>query len=118
VVPLGTPGSFPSPDGRFGLMRPPDSRDPANVGRPLNDFIGNLGRNVFTTPYFATVDLRVARRVPLPFSERQNLELIVEAFNLFNKTNVNEVLVNFQNAGAPISASPARQLQFAVKYNF
>jgi hypothetical protein len=118
VVPLGTPGSFPSPDGRFGLMRPPDSRDPANFGRPLNDFIGNLGRNVFTTPFFATVDLRVARRVPLPFSERQNLELIVEAFNLFNKTNINEVLVNFQNAGAPISASPARQLQFAVKYNF
>jgi hypothetical protein len=52
VVPLGTPGSYPSPDGKVGLALPP-------VGS-----VGNLGRNVYSTSSFSTLDLRLTRRIP------------------------------------------------------
>src|SRR6202040_3894351 len=47
---------------------------------------GNLGRNRFTTPGFFEWDMRVSKR--FPFGERFSLELIADAFNLFNRTNV------------------------------
>ena len=45
-----------------------------------------VGRNTFTSPGFASVDVRLARAFRL--SERMKLELIWEAFNLLNRTNV------------------------------
>lgn len=106
VVPLGTPGSFPSPDGKVGLKLPA-------IGS-----VGNLGRNVYTTPAFATVDFRLSRKFFLPQREGMNIEFIFEAFNLFNRTNVSEVLFFYEIAGRPASAQPARQLQFGLKFNF
>ena len=48
-----------------------------------------VGRNTFTSPGLATTDLRVARAIR--FSERMKLELIWEAFNLFNRVNVTAI---------------------------
>ncbi|MCS6884097.1 MAG: carboxypeptidase regulatory-like domain-containing protein [Acidobacteriota bacterium] len=106
VVPLGTPGSFPSPDGKVGLILPP-------LGR-----VGNLGRNVYTTPPFASVDFRLSRKFYLPQREGMNLEFIFEVFNLFNRTNISEVQFFYERAGQPVAAQPARQIQFAFKFNF
>ena len=51
VVPLETFGSYPSPDGEVGLALPP-------VGS-----IGNLGRNVYRTDTFSSVDFRLTRKI-------------------------------------------------------
>jgi hypothetical protein len=45
-----------------------------------------IGRNAGVTPGFATVDLRVSRKVA--FNERINLQGTVEFFNLFNRVNI------------------------------
>ena len=84
-----------------------------------------------------TVDMRLSRAVHL--DERRTLNLSVDAFNLFNRANVDEV---FSVYGAPDFIGPApqhfgdgitgpsgqvgaprtvfnpRQLQFAAKFTF
>ena len=81
---------------------------------------GVLGRNRYTTPGFFQWDMRVSKRVPL--GERVRLELIADAFNLFNRTNVAAVnqlcdptAGSTCSAGQPTSAYDARQFQFALK---
>jgi hypothetical protein len=84
---------------------------------------GNLGRNAFFKPGFASVDMRVARKVFL--GERLNLEVIGEVFNLFNRTNISDVNPLCSPlpggtclAGEPTAAFDPRQFQFALKLNF
>ena len=50
---------------------------------------GMIARNVGKGPSFATFDLRVMRRIG--FSETMSLELIAEAFNLFNRLNYSSI---------------------------
>ena len=50
---------------------------------------GSLGRNAFNMSGFFTWDMRVAKLIPI--GERIKLNLIAEAFNLFNKTNITAV---------------------------
>ncbi len=50
---------------------------------------GAIPRNVGKGPSFATVDLRITRR--LGFSENISLDLTAEAFNLFNRLNFSSV---------------------------
>ena len=104
VVPLGTPGSYASPDGEVGLAIPP-------LGS-----VGNLGRNVYTTPGYHAVDLRVTRRVRM--GEKATLNFIADVFNLFNRVNIQKVDTAFTQSGRPISAFNARQIQFGVKILF
>ncbi len=81
---------------------------------------GVLGRNRYTSPGFFQWDMRVSKRVPI--GERVRLELIADAFNLFNRTNVaavNQLCDPTAGAtcaaGQPTSAYDARQFQFALK---
>ena len=53
------------------------------------DRVPFITRNSFRAPAQATVDFRVSRR--FRFSESVNLEVLGEAFNLFNKVNVTSV---------------------------
>jgi hypothetical protein len=77
----------------------------ANSERPFNLLVGGdlnsdrhsttdrpvfAGRNTGIGPNFWTFDLRVGRRIGLG-SESRNLELIFEAFNLFNRLNFSSV---------------------------
>jgi hypothetical protein len=82
--------------------------------------VGNLGRNAFTLPGFFTWDMRLAKRIP--FGERFKLDLIADAFNLFNRTNIaaaNQTCDPSAGttclAGQPTAAYDARQFQFALK---
>jgi hypothetical protein len=93
---------FETPAGRFYLPREGQS--------------GNVGRNFGTRPGYASVDLRLTRRIAL--TERSNLELIGEVFNLFNRVNVIDVNNNFTVAGTPTAAADPRQFQFGAKINF
>jgi hypothetical protein len=109
-----------------------------------NDRVGFEGRNTFRGKNLYTFDLRGSRS--FTFREHQQIELIAEAFNLFNHVNIkyfNTVYgnVDFCNAtplppscpgtfatnreGSPLSSygTPRavfnpRQIQLAVRYSF
>jgi hypothetical protein len=92
------------------------------VAPPFGCF-GTLGRDAFTSPGFFQFDLRVSKGIS--FGERFRLDLIADAFNLFNHTNV--AAVNqlcdptagpICAAGQPSAAFDARQFQFALKLNW
>jgi hypothetical protein len=95
---------------------------PGGITPPLG-CDGNLGRNRFTMPGFFSWDMRVAKRLPL--GERLNLDLIADAFNLTNHTNiaaVNQLCDPTSgtscSAGQHTAAYDARQLQFALKLSW
>jgi Carboxypeptidase regulatory-like domain/TonB dependent receptor len=91
-------------------------------------------RNSFRQPKIVNVDLRISRR--FRFTETMNLELLGEAFNLFNRyqvTSVNTTLYTFSgsnlsftpngpNFGVPSGTGNSifreRQIQFAVRFQF
>jgi hypothetical protein len=56
---------------------------------PVTDRVGNLARNTYWGDNLRTVDLRLSRY--FKFRERQKIEVAVDAFNAFNRANVNEV---------------------------
>ena len=101
-------------------------------------------RNSFRFPKTANVDLRISRR--FRFSETMNLEVLGEAFNLFNRVNVTDrnvtyfttgtaaagnaaglpvgtpILTYNQNFAVPTEAGNTvfreRQIQFGVRFEF
>ncbi|MBI4852636.1 MAG: TonB-dependent receptor [Acidobacteria bacterium] len=85
---------------------------------------GTLGRNVGTTPGFASVDLRLSRTLSL--TENVKLEMISEVFNLFNRVNVSTVNNNFRVVtfeegrfkSPPTALFDPRQFQFSLKIKF
>ncbi len=84
---------------------------------------GNLGRNAFTSPNFFQMDMRLSRRIPL--GERFKIDLIADAFNLLNRTNISAVnqlcdsLAGLTcGAGQPTASYDARQFQFALKLSW
>ncbi len=95
---------------------------PGGITPPLG-CDGNLGRNRFRMPGFFSWDMRVAKRVPL--GERFKLDLIGDAFNLTNHTNIAAVNQLCDptggtscSAGQHTAAYDARQFQFALKVSW
>jgi hypothetical protein len=85
--------------------------------------VGNLGRNAFFMPGWFTWDMRVAKRIPI--GERVKMDLIADAFNLFNRTNITSVNQLCDpsagatcSAGQPSAAHDARQFQFALRFTW
>jgi hypothetical protein len=96
-------------------------------GNTRNDIVPGT-RNRLTTPTVYTIDARLARRIGLG-GERVNLELIGEAFNLLNSTNIvahrngrytftGGQLVPQANFGQDLAAADARIVQLAIKFTF
>ncbi len=107
-----------------------------------NDRVGIEPRNTFAGDNFRSVDIRIGRTIP--FREKKSLEVIAEAFNLFNTTNIrffntvygasdfcpvnptafscgpNRFLEGSPNPlyGTPRAVFNPRQIQLAVKVNF
>ncbi len=101
VVAAGSPDSFISPDGKVGLAL------------PIFGMTGNLGRNVYRTRSYASLDLRLMRHLRL--REGRGIDFSLDGFNLFNHLNVKEVSNSYAQSVRPVTAFPARQIQFAVK---
>jgi hypothetical protein len=94
----------------------PSTATPNDPSRPF----GNLGRNVARTNPIYNLDFGAHKDFSLPW-EGKRIEFRAEFFNLFNKTNLGapqgNVLAN--NFGTITSlSSPARQIQFALKFAF
>jgi hypothetical protein len=105
---LGNPNQWFNPN----AFLPP----PANSG-----FYGNLGRDTFIGPGFATWDFSALKETPI--QERLSLQFRAEIFNLLNRANFNTPnLIVFTpsgvsgTAGAITSTSTtSRQVQFGLK---
>jgi hypothetical protein len=71
------------------------------------------------------IDLRERQVKYFPLGEHARLDLVVDAFNLLNRTNITQINPWF-GAGAqalptfrrPIEAAIARQLQFSLDFEF
>ena len=92
------------------------------VPSPPYGCIGNLGRNAFTRPGFFEIDLRIDRKIPV--TERVNVEMIADGFNMLNRLNVSDVnplcdpTSGTCTAGTPTASFDPRTFQFALKVNF
>ncbi|MBN8722277.1 MAG: TonB-dependent receptor [Acidobacteria bacterium] len=53
----------------------------------LSDRPTALGRNVGLTPGFATIDMRLTRKIT--FNEKYQIQAFIEGFNMFNRVNIN-----------------------------
>ena len=72
----------------FGSGRPAEARvsgDPNRDDNSSNDRLPGYGRNAFLGPDYATLDLRLTRKIRL--TERVRLEFTAESFNVFNRDN-------------------------------
>lgn len=108
----------------------------ANRGRPFNLLAGTelnndrhnttdrpffAGRNTGLGPGFWTFDARLARRIPL--AERSAVEVMVEAFNLFNHLNYASVNNTVGNLPGPFRVegrhdrTPSQPLGFTAAFD-
>jgi hypothetical protein len=73
-------------------------------------------RNAFRVKAYSDVDLRVEKRIPLG---RQAASVLVEAFNILNRSNVANVnAVSGPSFGTPLAYLPGREVQFGIRYFF
>jgi hypothetical protein len=79
---------------------------------------GNLGRNVFSRPGINNWDMALLKRTRL--GERVDLELRLEASNVFNHTQFNSVAQQLHNIffGQASTLDTARKVQFGAKLHF
>jgi hypothetical protein len=72
----------------YGSGRPANamvSGDPNQDGSTSNDRLSGYGRNAFIGPDYASMDIKVGRKMNL--GGRYHLELTADSFNLFNRDN-------------------------------
>jgi outer membrane receptor protein involved in Fe transport len=79
-------------------------------GNPNTDRPSFVGRNSYEGPGYATVDLRIGREFGL--GARTRLDVSLDMFNLFNRTNVKDV--NTVWGGIDINTPPAPQFGFGT----
>jgi hypothetical protein len=103
----------------FNIQTGTDRNNDTNV----NDRPAGVGRNTGRGFNFASLDLRLSRR--LLFGERFQLEAIVEAFNVLNRANL-QLPNNIFGTGAvplstfrqPTAAADPRQIQLGLRFSF
>jgi hypothetical protein len=131
----------------YGTGRPANaevSGDPNQDGNTSNDRLSGYGRNAFIGPDYASMDLRLARKLDL--GGRCHMELTGESFNLMNRDNqryltdasgfynsAGQFIKYSQSAGGtyypayyqqptslmkPTSSYAPRQVQLSMRLNF
>lgn len=93
---------------------------------PARGSWGNAGRHIARGPNLIQFDVALQRR--FPFSEDRNVEFRVEAFNVFNRTQLGDPRTNisdgvrFGRIEAPFNrlfgTGTNRQMQFMLRFNF
>ena len=95
-------------------------------GNTRNDIAPGTSRNQFRLPSIVTFDPRIARQIHIGDAQ---VNLIWEAFNLFNRDNISGVdttyysvsgttLTRAVNFGRPLTSAGERIMQLAVKVTF
>ncbi|MBN2243034.1 MAG: TonB-dependent receptor, partial [Acidobacteria bacterium] len=111
----------PNVIGSFGLSDPTPERwfDAGAFEIPAPFTFGNAGRNIIRGPGYASVDVSLSRRIAV--SEKVDMKLEAQAFNLLNRTNFDLPELNADDPGTfgrILSAKAARQIQFALRLSF
>lgn len=82
-----------------------------------------FGRNSLATPMVANMDFRVLKY--FPFGRTAHLDVVAEAFNLFNRANVIAIdpvfgtgALPLADFGEPLMGAGARRIQFSLDYEF
>ncbi|MBD0370153.1 MAG: TonB-dependent receptor [Pyrinomonadaceae bacterium] len=93
------------------------------AGAVRNPFGGEIGnRNVLRGPSFWNVDLAVLKNFKMPWSENHRLQLRWEMYNAFNHTNFALPSTNINSSAGfgliTATANAAREMQFAIRYEF
>jgi hypothetical protein len=109
LIPKTGTGSEPNADQRLG------------VPNPITDPFAQIARNSLRSPSVRFYDVSLLKRINI--SERTNVQLEVNAFNVFNIANFaapNATLnsATFGRITATRAGTNPRQLQFGVKLNF
>jgi hypothetical protein len=84
--------------------------------------VGTLGRNTFRGPRYFNTDLSLLKNVEFPWFGSRNaaIQLRLEAFNVFNTTNLNNPSSDMSDPAFGTSgwAKPARIVQLGAKLIF
>jgi hypothetical protein len=107
----------------------PGAAQPAPAGMIYcANLIGNDGRNTLVGPRLVNLDFSLFKNNPIKhISEQFNVQFRMEIFNSLNHANFNPPTANntvFDVSGAPLggagqlnsTATPSRQIQFAIKF--
>jgi len=125
----------------FTINAAPPQGDLNGDNFTFNDRMANVPRNSYVGDVYHSVDLRVQREFPI--TERVKAEASLEAFNVFNRSNVEEInhlyvtpspVGDFVGPvpqkygdhitdvtgtfGSPKFVAPARQMQVSLRFNF
>jgi hypothetical protein len=86
---------------------------------PRPDVLGDLPRNAYRGPGFASTDLSLFKNFPLRLRDHK-LQFRAEVFNVFNRVNLQRPNGNMAQGtfGRSTQAFAAREIQFALKYIF
>ena len=92
--------------------------DPALAGFVPRQAFGNSGVGILRAPSLVNVDFNLAKEFRI--TDRQELQFRAEFFNAFNHTNLGIPNITMGSGFGAITtaATPARQIQFALKYRF
>jgi hypothetical protein len=102
--------------GALGVSNP-GCTAPTTAGNP---FEGSLGRNTFRGPNFHQIDFSMFKDIKV--GERATFQFRAEAFNIFNRTNLQQPSATLSqstsNFGLAQAAYFPRQIQFGLKLLF
>ena len=92
---------------------------------PLSARPAGFGRNSLRAPMLANMDFRLLKFFPLAFSKTARVDLVAEAFNLFNRANVAQINPVFGTGAIaqtgflqPLAGAGSRQIQFSLDFEF
>jgi hypothetical protein len=90
---------------------------------PLSARPPGMARNSLKTPLIANLDFRLLKY--FPFGKTARLDVVGEAFNLFNRANVTQINPVFGTGALPqpgylqpIAGAGARRIQFSLDFEF
>jgi hypothetical protein len=109
-IPSSNPGQSPSLTDKLEYF-----------GEPEPGTNGDLGRNTYEGPGFASVDLSFFKEIRLDLiGEESRLQFRVEFFNIFNRVNLfqPEPRIPFDDFGQATEAFDAREIQLGIKFIF
>jgi hypothetical protein len=91
---------------------------PGVAGFVPNQAFGNSGVGILRAPDLFTIDFSLAKEITL--TERQSLQFRSEFFNSLNRTNLGIPNITIGPGFGQITttSTPARQIQFGLKYRF
>ena len=122
--PSDVPNWNPNFHGPVILGRTDQWFDPRAFSMPIPGTFGNVSRGSLRGPGLVDVDTSIFKRVRM--SERLNLQIRAEAFNLFNHSNFaypNQIVFSgsaYSSSAGQITsaATTSRQIQLALKLQF